>query len=348
MDELTTTFAKARFGEELTKEALNPAFMEQVKALANMPELPENKRKLRDLIEKSVREEQRRLAEAKKLISYGKQRVTDPERMGGAGTLMLDTLRSMIPGMSISASAETPMEKAALEDPDEGLGGRAFDLAHALTAATGAGAGVAAQKGLFGGRYGADVAEKLIGGATPLAEAIGAALPDDTARSALRSIAGEGVDDLTNIAAQRHTPVVNKLMRLFSPTEWSRRFHSLGASPTSAEAQATLVQKLIDKGIDSVRANKLVREQLPEALVHVTNQAKLLPDAAKRIPGGWKGGLAGAALLSLPFMLARLYKTRKLRERGGTAAGSAAEKAERLLAEAAQLRERRRALFAGG
>ena len=347
MDELTTTFAKAKFGEELTKKALNPAIIEQMRALASTPELPENRRKLRDLIEKSIREEQRKMQEAQDLIGYGKKRLTDPNRMGGLGTLSLDAFRAMIPGLSISASADDGIKKQAAEDADSKLPGRIFDVSHALAAGTGAGAGYAAQKGLFGGEFGRDVAERVLGGRQPLQEAIMKLVPaEHAATKHLKELVATGADDI-GLAAQRHTPVINKLTRALSPSTWRRWIAGLPASPTAQQAQESLIAGLVRKGTAREVAEEMVRKVLPEKMIEATGTARnaLSAEQLKRIPGGWKGALIGAALLTAPFMLYRFLKTRSLRRRGGTAAEEAAEKAERLLSGAKELRKERQELF---
>jgi hypothetical protein len=343
MDELTTTFAEARFG----KRAFNPAFIEQIRAMANMPQLPENRRKLRDLIEKSVREEQRKLQKAKKLIGYGKQRLTDPNRMGGAGTMALDTIRALIPGLSISASADEGIEKKA-KDPEEKAPGRAFDVLHGLAAATGAGTGVAAQKGLFGGLYGKDVAERMLGGPDILRGKLMEALPDTDAANALKKLVTQGKGDIS-LAAQQHTPVINRITRLFSPTAWSHRFSNIPAPRTSGAEARQLYKQLRRANIPKIEARKLMTEVLPKAMMDVKRTARtsMPKEMLSRLPGGWKGGLLGALIMTAPFAIYRLLKTRKLRARGGTAAESAAEKAEKLLSEAGELRKGRQKLLAG-
>ncbi len=349
MDELTTTFAEARFGKELAKEALSPQLTAQMQALAGMPELSDNKRKLRDLIEKSIRGEQSRIAEAKELISYGKKRLTDPDRMGGTGTLALDAIRSLIPGLSISASADGGIEKEA-KDPDERAPGRAFDIAHALAAAGGAGTGYAAQKGLFGGAYGRDVAERMVGGAGALRKAllddILGEIPKGGPDALRRAFESAARTHDVGLAAQSHTPLLNRITRLFSGKTWRK-----GGQQTARQARYSFMRAVrqhlrsagVRPGVGEVRA---LMRQLPNSLSNVLGAARGSTERAGFMPGGWKGALIGTTLATLPFVISRFLKTRKLRQRGGTAAESSAEKAEKLLSEAGALREGRQRLFA--
>ena len=58
--------------------------------------------------------------------------------------------------------------------------------------------------------------------------------------------------------------------------------------------------------------------------------------------GGWKGALAGAALVSLPFALRRWWINRQMRARGGHAAAEAATTAEANIAAAEKLQSWRK------
>lgn len=354
MDELTATFAQARFGDKLVKQALSPQLTEQLQALASAPGMSDEQRKLRDLIEQSVKAEQRKLQEAKRLIEYGRGRLTDPNRMGGAGTFLLDALRAAIPGLSISASAGNGFTKRSVEDPERGMGGRAFDIAHALAALGGAGVGTAAQKGYFGGTYGRDVAERILGGAGPLREAvINALAPEGGASEAVRNAIQQAASrhDI-GLAGQRHTPVINRIMRMFSGPSWERWMRGGTTEPTATAARKALIRDVMRNPAfnyaqrrEAARALRGLRGAVGSATR--AGQLALAPEQMNRLPGGWKGAVGGALLASLPFILMRLRRTRKLRESGGTAARSAVEKAERLLSEAGELRGHRAPMLAG-
>lgn len=170
--------------------------------------------------------------------------------------------------------------------------------------------------------------------------------------AALFEQAAQGGHDL-GLAAQRHTPLVNRITRLFSLPYWRARFAGAAAEPTAAAAREALenavTQAAAGQNIpaDEVRA---VMGRLPRALSNVLNAAgSRIRGGAEgtigRMPGGWRGALIGAALVTAPFAIYRFLKTRSLRQRGGTAAQSAAEKAERLLSEAGQLRSSRKKLL---
>jgi len=324
MIDLMEKFAEARFGKR--------AFLGRL-----FGSMDPKKRAIRDRIEDLIREERRKRESAQAAIAYGKQRL---EGAGKPSTLgwVADISRSLVPGLSISADTARRMVKTAAETPaDRGMGGRLFDLAHLGAGAGGAGLGYAASQGAIGD----------VGSVTRLAHNLG-----DPLSGKLTKVLGGGTEhigakhpELLALAAQGSKGgTLAKLTNLISPRYWWRK--AVSKAPTTPEqARGFIGGKLLEAGKTGTEATTAL-SKLKGLLGPTAKKLTSLGARAKRIklPGKW-GAIAGAVLATLPFIAARLYKTRKLRATGGTAGQEAARKAEELLGGAQRLRQQREQLM---
>lgn len=345
MNELAAVYAEARFGKELVKEAAEDnALVAQLGDYLSMPGLNPESRKLRNLIEQTVTEEDELREQARQLLAKGKERYENPQ-MGGMGTFLYDLIRSAIPGLDVSASDDDGIVKSAVEEMveeeavEEEDDGSAFDVAHALTAATGGGLGAAVQRGALGGAGARNIAERMAGGPGALRDAIIGELVDPQAKGKAMVQLREQLQQLgrkhdLGMAAQHQVPLLEKL-RKFSPSALLRRLKGLPLEKAPSEAMESLmkdapgqVKKLLDKG-GLRRAGDLAMKNIRAG-------------GSGWRPGWGKGALIGSLLLSAPFLIHKLLKTRSLRARGGTAAETAAGKAEKLLARAEGLKKKRK------
>lgn len=330
MIDLMDTYAEAKFGKQ--------AFLGRIFGT----EIDPKKRTLRDQIEDLIREEQRKRREARAAIDYGKYRLEEAPKAGKLSWIT-DIARSLVPGLSISASKATAIVKSSARTPEEGIGGRLFDVGHAGAAGAGAVLGHMAQRGALGDVASAERLVRGLGGKQLTGEIAGALGKQKGTAAALKSISG--VDPtLVALAGQKRIPGLTKVVEKLSPTYWARR---LGGEPaTQAAASKLLAQKLTGEGVAAQAAQKLV-EELPRRLSTARgNMLATLARSGKKLPfkGKW-GALLGTLIASSPFILARLFKTRQLRAAGGTAGQAAVRKAEELLSGAEQLRKEREALM---
>jgi hypothetical protein len=205
---------------------------------------------------------------------------------------------------------------------------------------------------MFGGLYGKDVAERIMGAKNLRGAVSESIIPGGTSKKLTKAIQDALHHGDVGLAAQRDTPGINKLMNLFSSTYWGNKV-TPGASKatTGAAARENIISDVVKRlgkgGGKQRKAVKSIVDMIPGRAAEVVRDARtdLTGEGLKRLPGKWKGALIGAALVSAPFVLYRLLKTRELRSRGGTAAESAAEKAERLLSEAGALSKQRKKLL---
>lgn len=320
MIDLMEKYAEAKFG----KEALFGLNLGEM-----FGSIDPKKKAIRDRIEDLIRTEQRKKRLAQEAVDYGKKRLAEagePSTLGWAS----DITRSLIPGLSISASEAVEVLVKKSQDPDEGLGGRLFDLAHAGAAAGGAGLGYAAQTGGLGD----------VGTVTRLAKKLGKPLSGE-----LGSVLGKGMSDIGKkhpeilaLAAQNKGKL-SELADLISPTFWKRQ---LTGGITSPEAARKFISdQMIRSGAKPERA--LTAMTKLKGMLRPSVGALTGPGAlTKRIklPGKW-GAILGALAVSAPFALARLFKTRQLRASGGTAGQAAVSKAKELLSGAEQAAKER-------
>ena len=328
MNDLMETFAEAKFGKQ--------AFLGQL-----FGSMDPKKRAIRDKIEDMIREEQRKRDDAKAAIEYGKYRLNTAGKPSTLGWLS-DISRSLIPGLSVSAAAAVDdLVKQSADDPNEGLAGRAFDLAHLGAAGAGGGLGYAAAKGALGTAGSANRIVGELGGSQLLGE-MAKTLGGDRGKLLRNALGTE--PKLVALAAQKPS-ILTKVLEKISPTYWWRTLVS--KTPATADAaRSAILSKLTAGGAKPETVASLMKD-LPGALT--TARSTLAPkilDVGKRIPFKGKiGALAGALAASLPFIGYRLYKTRKLRASGGTAGQAAVRKAEELLSGADQLRKEREGLM---
>jgi hypothetical protein len=324
MIDLMETYADAKFGKQ--------AFLGRL-----FGGMDPKKRAIRDRIEDLIREERRKREEAQAAIDYGKQRLEEAGKPSTLGWIS-DISRSLIPGLSISAdTAERLVKTAQGETPaDERLGGRLFDIAHLGAGGAGAGLGYAAATGRLGD----------VGTVTRLAKKLG-----DPLTRKLTPALGEGMKhigtkypEMLALAAQEDPGRLGKLVNLISPRHWWRKLVSK-APVTPEAARGFIGGQMLQAGKTGTQAatalGKLKGLLRPsaQALTGLGARAKQI-----KLPGKW-GAIGGAALATLPFIAARLFKTRKLRAAGGTAGQEAARKAEELLGGAKQLRSEREQLM---
>jgi len=118
-------------------------------------------------------------------------------------------------------------------------------------------------------------------------------------------------------------------------------------------ARAKYIEQLVSPRKELGTFFKRLPEYASVARTTVVNKAKqrAMKGVIPALKGKGKiGAVVGAILAMSPFVLARLFKTRRLRAKGGTAAESAAEKAQESLAQAGKLkswREQQLAQLAG-
>jgi len=346
MNDLIETYARAKFGKQAFLESLfgkrdpqKPSFLESIFGKSMDPQ----KRAMRDKVEDMIREEQRKRKLAQEAIAYGKYRLAEAPK-SGLGGWATDIARSMVPGLSISASTvrDGLVKKAEEPAPESRWGGRLFDAAHLTAGAGGATAGYAVQKGLLGG----------VGASRRLVKELGSELTGPLAKSFrtggsnASKILGELMtSDPTSVVlagnpALRGTGRLSKL----SPTYWMRRW---AHKPTDARKARAYLSKELRKGGVDLKAIRGFFKKLPGMVdtARTGAVAKLTSSTAKRIPfaGKWRP-IVGALAAMAPFAAIRLAKTRGLRARGGTAGQASVQKAEELLQGAEQLRKEREAL----
>jgi len=327
MNDLMEVFAEARFGKR--------AFLESIFGRSVDPK----KRAVRDKIEELIREERRKREDAKAALEYGKYRIEHPDKSWlGFGE---DVIRSAIPGMRLTASAKADALTKIAQDPDEAVGGRAWDIAHAGAAGVGGGLGYAAGTGHLGDvgsavRAGKSMGDELTG---RLANAVG-----KKEFKALKQIMGRDPTAVV-LAGQKRIPVVSTVAEKISPSYWMRRLNKKPV--TAAQAKALIARELATEGVKGKAARKVLKE-LPDIMstarskivTSLANKGKKLP----RLHG--KAGLAiGALLLSAPFILPNLIGSRKLRASGGTAGQASLHKAKKLIEEANKMKEQRQVLL---
>jgi len=325
MTDLMATYADAKFGKQ--------AFLGGI-----FTKMDPKTRAIRDRIEDLIREERRKRESAQSAIDYGKERLANAGKPSTLGWVA-DISRSLIPGLSISADTARRIVKSAKGETsaDESMGGRIFDLAHLGAGAGGAGLGYAASKGALGD----------VGSVTRLANKLGDPLSGKLTKALGGGMADIGAKhpDILALAAQGDRGgTLRKLTNLISPRYWWRR--ATGGVTTPEAARGFIGGKMLQSNktpADALSALRKLKGMLGPTVKKVTG----LGAGAKRLklPGKW-GAVAGAGIATLPFILARLAKTRSLRASGGTAGHESARKAEELLEQAAQSRKEREELLA--
>lgn len=225
---------------------------------------------------------------------------------------------------------------------DEGLGGRAFDLAHLGAAGADALVGAGVQRGSFGGFRGAEALRAATKDLGPeLSKAMGGKVGTAFTKADL-------LNDVALAAQRKRIPVLTRLSNYFSPKFWGRKITGSKAPMTAVEAF-----KRLPKGLGLADDAVTGMKQLSSAGTKALNRG-LKSGVGKGIgskvlraikPKGKLGALLGALAVTAPFIAARLWKTRRLRASGGTAGQEAARKAEELLGGADKLRQERQQLM---
>jgi len=236
---------------------------------------------------------------------------------------------------------ETPTETPTETPADKKWGGRLFDIAHLGAAGAGAGLGYARAKGMLHDPGTVRSVSKKLG--KPLRDELVKVLGGGKGGAALKDWAANQGDMLALAASK--PGLLSRTVGKISPVRLWRKYVS-GKPTTPAEAMAFLTKKMRRSGMktEAIRAStSAIRGSLGRRINDVlTNAAK--GQKTIKLPGKW-GAIGGAALLSAPFAISRLWKTRNLRASGGTAGQEAARKAEELLGGAEKLRKEREALM---
>lgn len=321
MRDLADVYAEARFGKAAAIPVVTPdeppADPKGVKAYLTMPQLDEETLAIRNAIEASVRKEQQLKEKAKALTEFGRYRLSEAPKAGITGQLS-DILRAAIPGLSPAASAEVIEKTGGLFGYTTPKAEEKYDLMHALAAGGGAGLGALAQRG---------------------------ALTEAGGQGALRSLlsrASGGMEDPEKwrAAAPKVTKEMGRALTLKSAPARLKAL-LLGKKPRMGKAVSALKPGTIMGALKSFFSRKM-----PFAGRSVNTQgAKKILEMAKGRGvglGGWKGALAGAALVTLPFAIRRWFINRAMRERGGGAAAEAATTAEANIAAAEKLKDWRK------
>ena len=344
------------------------------------PALDPETRAKRDAIEASIQAEKnlRRRAEAQ-LRAAERRAERARTRKGPPFERTLDAVRALVPGLSISASANDGHTKQADEGAEFARPGRGrirragnwlFDIGHALAGLTGAGAGAAYQAGMVPGGRAAALQGDLFASGDAVTDLMGRLFegtPQDQG-GRIRDAVGRLEDLLrrgrTPGAAdlqQRLTAVDQALAGTRGASQFRTAFardpHQfiLAAQRPSRLSRilAPVTTRTLERWGDSpvTRGQAVASARPAMAAAGVTRSAlrralRTSVPAARRITKtpspGWRtyAGI-GAVAASLPFALARFARTRRLRRKGGPAVSRALTQAHDLMDQAVVKREQR-------
>lgn len=296
-----------------------------------MSKLTPESRRLRDTIERLIRDEKRLRAQALDEIQASRSRLQAPVSTGPLG-LASDIVRSAIPGLAPTAALEDDgIEKGAIDlELDEGPSGGGT-LAHLLAGGVGAGIGAGVQRGALGGLRRADIlAEGLPANlSSVISDAVQGVGSEQTQAATKKLLQGMRGTQLAQLAGAERPGILSGLSNLLTHR-------------TVRDPQGRLLRRLRatvgESPATSKRLASRVIEQLGNALKGAQRSGVTAP--------GWKLGAGiGAAALTLPFVIRNLIRARSIRAEGGPAASAAATRAAQLLAQANKLQEQRQQLL---